>query len=156
MTTITYQGKKWKVTRKVIQGSTSTMSVNIADTRTKIFAYECPRHRMWQFRKAQSRRNEIWMYLADAADENDDDAKIRVYRADNDENWDKSVWEGVYGQIPSTANRGDVNHIVVPDQEVRYEEGEIMMVDLDDDEAITVANSKIELRVEEFLVHRED
>lgn len=151
---VDYDGKKWKVSKKVIKGTTSNMSVNIASTRTKIFKQECDRHKMWQFRNKEVRANELWMLLADAADENGDDAEIRVFRADQDENWLETIWEGVYGQIPSATQRVSTENIVVPSMEVRIEEGENLMIDLDDDEAITVANSDIEMRAEELLVYR--
>lgn len=148
---IDYDGKKWRPSIIVLRGTTDNMQINTVSVRTPIFQHECERNRMYQFRNSQERKNELWILLSDAADENDDDAQIRVHRADNDDNWIETIWEGVYGQIPSAANRVSVDNIVVPSSEVRIEEGEVMTVDLDDDEVITVADSDIELRSERFL-----
>lgn len=149
---VTYDGKRWRPSIIVLRGTTSNMAVNTASVNTPIFQYECLRNKMYQFRNAQVRKNELWMLLADAVDENDDDALIRVGRHDANHNWIETIWEGVYGQIPAAASRVSVDNIVVPSTEVRIEEGDYVEVWLNDDEAITVANSDIELRAEEFLL----
>lgn len=152
---INFEGRRYKVTRILLVMGDGDTQQNIADTLTEFWNYEILRTRMIQFKTDQHRNNEIYMYLRTVAPaEIGDDAQIELWRANNKSQYLETIWEGNYGQIPSTANRGNINYIVVPTSEVRLIEGERVIAMLEDDEQIVIANSDLELRAEELLEFR--
>lgn len=152
MQVVTIDGKKYQVTRTVIKGSSSNMSVNKTDYESKVFEYEVAKTQIIEFDSAHDRNNEIYMILQNSTPASlGDDCTIHIYKANNVGRYVETIWEGTLGQLPSASERTNINNIVTPNAKVRIDEGFKIKMDILDDEAIVVANCTLELRVIQFL-----
>jgi hypothetical protein len=149
-------GKDYKMARVVYLGNAGNMAVNVANIRGVIFDEEIATGRIVQFRSARDKKNEIYMELQTAVPAHiSDGSNIWITRADPRGNYLETIWEGTYGMIPTGAGeRINVNNLVVPVDEVRLDPTEHIHIELDSPEVIVVANSLVELRVQEFVHYR--
>lgn len=150
MDIVTIDGKKYQVTSEVIRGTTSNMVQNTLNVDTKIFEYEIPKTEIVQFVAKQSRNNEIYMLLQDGVPaELADSTQIHVYKANSKGRYVQTIWQGTYGQLPSSSERTNQNNVVTANDNVRLDEGFRIKIDITG-AVITVANTTIELRIQQF------